>query len=154
MKFIFKKFDSKIITIFVLFFIQFLLSCKINQYRNWNRVGKWIETREVDGVKYKFVGHYKMNGYEKGVWRNYANNVLVSKEIYINDTCHTTNYRTNGTVVSSGKTITDRSGGDKLRWYYIGQWKYFDDQGDLEFIRFFVNGRENGEIKIEKKSKE
>jgi len=124
------KIKYSIVTIITLSIIS---SCKINRYRNGLKVGKWVKEYTLDGISYKTVEFYK-GGIERGRWKSFINKGLVFKEIYKNDTCYRTNYYSNGQILSYGKTTTDRIN-NSLHWFYIGDWKYFDEQGNLKMIK-------------------
>ncbi|CAM4430636.1 hypothetical protein SAMN06265348_1252 [Pedobacter westerhofensis] len=134
----------------VLLIISLLIAgCSINRYKNNLKVGKWIETHDIEGITYKRVEFYK-RGKEKGTWKVYAGKTLERKEKYKRDTCYTTIYYPNGTLSSKGKSIIRKEDDDSLHWFYTGDWKYFNKAGKLEFTRNYVNGMETMEIEVKK----
>jgi hypothetical protein len=124
--------------------------CTINKYENKVKVGKWVDKYNVEGIAYKNVEFYK-KGIERGTWKSYVGNKLSSKEKYRNDTCYVKNYYPNGKINSFGKSVILRNDKDNLHWFYVGEWKYFDEKGSLNLIRIYKNGLETKEIPIKDK---
>lgn len=139
---------------YIKYFLPIVLcisACKINQYKNNRKVGKWVEEQVEDGISYKFVGYYNKGGREKKTWKTYRNDTLVLSEKYKGDVSFVKNFYNNGKILSKGKSRTDRSNPEKLHWFYFGEWRYYSVTGDLEFKRLFEGGKEIAEIKINKK---
>jgi len=126
-----------------------IVGCSINRYKNDVKVGKWVETHDIDGTTYKRIEFYK-RGKEKGTWKVYAGKTLQKKEKYRKDTCYTTIYYPDGTVSSRGKSMTRREKDNSLHWFYTGDWKFYNKAGKLEFIRNYVNGMKTTEIEVKK----
>ena len=124
--------------IFALAVILTFSNCKINRVKNNERHGKWIDYNKVQDVNYKSIGRYK-NGIERGTHKQFANKKLYRKEKYKKGICQTTYYHPNGKIISQGKTqleITEK----EMHWYYQGDWKFFDEQGNLLGIKTYEKG--------------
>jgi len=129
------------------FFI--LYGCKtqpINQKRNKQREGLWIENYNLDSTQYKSVGKYQ-NGDPIKKWRYYLNCKIIKKEKYKQNLCYTTFYHKNGKIESKGKSKLESSG-KNIHWFYFGDWKFFDEKGKLILIRKYENGELISEIEI------
>lgn len=115
-----------------------VVSCKINQTRDGLKTGLWI-SKEGDGhTGYKSRGRYKQ-GRETGVWKYYYNDTLYQKDKYSGNSARVRFYHPNKKIRASGKTQMDYDG--KLaHWYYNGDWKYFDDRGNLVKIITYKKG--------------
>ena len=122
----------------VLLIVFTVLSCKINQVKNNERHGKWIDYNSIEGINYKSIGRYKQ-GFEKGTHRQFANRKLHRKEKYKNGICQTTYYYPNGKIMSEGKTQLDLTE-KEIHWYYQGDWKFYDEQGNLLGINTYEKG--------------
>jgi antitoxin component YwqK of YwqJK toxin-antitoxin module len=125
-----------------------LIGCKttpINQKADKKRVGLWIEQYLIDSTKYKSVGKYKKGDPVKK-WLYYANNTISKKEIYRKNKCIITYYNTNGTIQSKGKTKMVTTG-PETHWFYYGDWKYYDENGNLISIKKYEKGEFISEIK-------
>ncbi|REG96467.1 toxin-antitoxin system YwqK family antitoxin [Flavobacterium aquicola] len=125
------------------------IGCKtasINQKENKKRIGLWIEEYSIDSTKYKSVGKYNNDDPVKK-WRYYTNGKISKKEIYRKNKCITTHYNPNGTIQSKGKTKLVVTG-PEIHWFYYGEWKYFDENGNLISTRKYENGEFISEQKI------
>ena len=125
-----------------------LTGCKtvpINQKENKKRVGLWIEQYSIDSTQYKSVGKYK-NGDPIKKWCYYTNNAINKKEIYRKNRCTITYYNANGTIQSRGKTKLVVTG-PEMHWFYYGNWKYFDENGNLISTKKYKNGEFVSETK-------
>jgi len=136
-----------LIVILLSFFI--LYGCKtqpINQKRNKQREGLWIENYNLDSTQYKSVGKYQ-NGDPIKKWRYYLNSKIIKKEKYKQNLCYTTFYHKNGKIESKGKSKLESSG-KNIHWFYFGDWKFFDEKGKLILIRKYDTGKLISEIKL------
>lgn len=134
----------------IFFIIVFtIVSCKINQVKNNERHGKWIDYNTVENVNYKTVGRFK-KGIEKGSHRQFANKKLNRKEKYNNGICQTTYYYPNGKILSEGNTQLDLTE-KEIHWYYQGEWKFYDEKGKLLGTKIYNKGNliNQTEIKTE-----
>jgi antitoxin component YwqK of YwqJK toxin-antitoxin module len=130
------------------FIILTLIGCKtaaINQKENKKRVGLWIEQYSIDSTQYKSAGKYKKGDPVKK-WLYYTNNKISKKEIYLKNKCIITYYNTNGTIQSKGKTKMVTTG-PETHWFYFGDWKYYDENGNLISIKKYENGNFISEAK-------
>lgn len=128
-----------IISISILFL---LLACKakpINQKVNKEREGLWIEQYEQDSAKYKSIGTYRKGDPVKR-WRYYLDNKIIMKEKYKDDYCIRTKYHQNGKVQSKGRTKLVMEG-KNMHWFYTGDWKFFDEKGQLISVKKYDHGK-------------
>lgn len=118
-----------------------LNSCKINRSEDGLRTGLWI-TNTGDGFESR--GRYKKDK-EKGTWKYFYNDTLYQKDRYSGNNARVKFYHSNSKISASGKTQIDFNG--KLaHWYYNGDWKYFDIQGNLVRIITYKNGNPIAEV--------
>lgn len=139
-----KKIAPKILA---LLFILTLSGCKTNRIRKNERVGRWVEFDTIEGKIYKSVGRYR-NGIGKGTHRQFSDKKLVREEKYKNDICHTIYYHENGKIMTEGYTkmvVTEK----EIHWFYNGDWKFYDENGQLLGIRTYENGNAINEIEIQ-----
>lgn len=118
------------VTYLIAFFALLLVaSCKVNQTRDGLKTGLWI-TKEGDGQSgYKSRGRYKKDK-EKGVWKYFYNDTVYQKDKYSGNSARVRFYHPNKKIRASGRTLMDYNG-KLVHWYYNGDWKYFDVQGNL-----------------------
>ena len=139
-----KKIAPKILA---LLFILTLSGCKTNRIRKNERVGRWVEFDTIEGKIYKSVGRFR-NGIGKGTHRQFSDKKLVREEKYKNDICHTIYYHENGKIMTEGYTkmvVTEK----EIHWFYNGDWKFYDENGQLLGIRTYENGNAINEIEIQ-----
>jgi antitoxin component YwqK of YwqJK toxin-antitoxin module len=124
-------------SILVILFLVTESSCKpkINQIINKKREGNWITTDTLDKI-YTSKGKYR-NGFEIGKWKYYKENNLVKKEVYRKNFCKTTFYHPNGKVMKKGYTKFESNSNDD-RWFYFGNWKFYDTNGKLDSIKNYT----------------
>lgn len=133
--------------IFALLFILTLSGCKTNRIRKNERIGRWVEFDTIEGKIYKSVGRYR-NGIGKGTHRQFSDKKLVREEKYKNAICHTIYYHENGKVMTEGYTkmvVTEK----EIHWFYNGDWKFYNENGQLLGIRTYENGNAINEIEIQ-----
>jgi len=127
----------KITFIFVTMLI--LTCCKINQFKNKQKTGRWVYRDTVNGIAYESKGRYKKD-IEKKIWKYYANQKLIKKEQYQNNNlCEVTTYHENGKIASEGKTklvITT----SETHWCYFNEWHFYDKMGKLVEIKKYADG--------------
>lgn len=134
----------------IFFLIAFTISsCKINRVKNNERHGKWIDYNIVEDVTYKSIGRYN-KGIEKGTHRQFANKKLHRKEKYRNEICQTTYFYPTGKIMSEGKTKLDLTE-KEMHWYYQGDWKFYDEQGNLLGINTYNQGNLINQTEIKTK---
>src|SRR5690606_30982815 len=97
----------------------------------------------IGQVKYKTRGRYH-NGFEIKTWRFRENGKLVRREIYSDSVCLVTHYR-NGKKSLEGHTKLRVSDKD-IHWFYTGDWREYDADGNLVAIRTYENGELVNEV--------
>lgn len=135
-------------TLFVAVLILTLSACRTNRVKNNERVGKWVEFDTIDGKIYKSIGRFQ-DGLGKGTHRQYLDKKIVRKEKYKNGICHTTYYYENGKIMTEGTTkmvLTEK----EIHWFYSGDWKFYDETGQLQGIRTYEDGAITNEIEIKR----
>ena len=142
-------------------FSLFLIVCiafascktKINQYiKNENnvnqRTGKWKEEYFSDEGTLVAIGRYKKN--EKiGTWRTTFQNKLYQKDVIKKEITKTKVYFPNGKIMEKGQSRLDISESER-HWYYFGDWKYFDEKGQLLYIKKYEKGKKMDSISYQK----
>ena len=121
--------------------------CKINQFKNKQKTGRWVYLDTVNNIVYESKGKYK-KGIEKKTWNYYANHKRIKKEAYQNNLCTVTNYYENGKIASKGKTklvVTTK----ETHWYYFGEWYFYADTGKLMKTKKYGAGELLEEKKME-----
>jgi hypothetical protein len=125
-------------TLFLFVILLILSGCKINQFKNKQKTGRWVYRDTVNGIAYESKGKYKKD-IEKKIWRYYANHKCIKKEAYQENFCRVTTYHENGKIASAGKTklvITTA----ETHWCYFDEWQFFDDTGKLIEIKKYADG--------------
>jgi antitoxin component YwqK of YwqJK toxin-antitoxin module len=109
--------------------ICLLSSCRINQRKNGEKVGRWVYKDTFIGISSESKGRYKKD-FEVGVWKNFVSKRLVTKRKYKDSICYTTDYHSNGEIRSFGisKMILENG---KLHWFLSIEWKFYDSEGIL-----------------------
>ncbi|MBB4805057.1 putative ATP-binding protein involved in virulence [Chryseobacterium defluvii] len=132
-----------------------LVSCKakMNQYiKNENNVkkrsGKWKEEYSSNEGTYIAVGKYK-NGEKVGVWKTFFDNKLYQKDKIRKNITKTKRYFSDGTLMESGQSKMDISTNER-HWYYFDDWKYYNDQGKLLYIKKYHLGNKTDSISLVK----
>ena len=100
----------------------------------------------IDGKIYKSTGRFR-NGLGKGIHRQFSDKKLVRKEKYKDGICHTTYYYENGKIMTEGNTkmvLTE----NEIHWFYNGDWKFYDESGQLIGTRTYENGAILNETEI------
>ena len=138
------------------FFFLILISCKseVNQYQNIKKnvqvkTGKWIEQDDYPDQKYVSIGKYK-KGEKVGVWKVFLNGKIYQKDRFKDSITHTKFYYTNGKTLKKGisKTIRDHK---SIFWYYDGKWKFYDENGNLEYIKtYYKDSSKTDSINVKK----
>ena len=134
--------------IFILLFVLNLItSCKINQKQNGLRHGKWVTKTENENENFKYIERYK-NGEEVKTWKTFKNKKLYKKETHIKNICHISYYNENKKIESKGKSRYDKNS-ETAHWYYFGDWNFYNTDGRLTMTRKYENGVLQSEIKFE-----
>ncbi|WP_312090016.1 hypothetical protein [Chryseobacterium sp.] len=136
----------KIHKILSAFMLICLFSCnqKINQYikvpgKAQQRHGKWVEHYPAIEGEMTASGKYK-NGEKIGVWKTIYQNKLYQKDVTRNNVTKTKVYHPNGKIMEKGMSKVDISTNER-HWYYFGDWKYYDEQGNLKYIKKYDKGK-------------
>jgi len=129
------------------FSIFFLISCqtkKINQYKKESpniqkRHGIWKEEYSSDLGTLVAVGRYK-EGEKVGVWKTNFQNQLIQKDKIKKSVTKTRIYHLNGKIKERGQSRLDISAYER-HWYYYGDWKFYDENGKLKYIKKYADGK-------------
>ena len=142
-----------IISLFSLLILLISCSSKINQYVKvekyvQKRHGKWVEEyTDSDGVLIA-TGKYKL-GEKVGVWRITFNNQLYQKDKIKKNITYTKVYHPNGKIIEKGQSRLDISENNR-HWYYFGDWKYYNENGKLKYIKKYADGEKVDSISFMK----
>lgn len=133
----------------------FLVSCKtkINQYvkdehDTDKRNGKWREEYSSNGGILIATGKYK-KGEKIGVWKMFSNDKLFQKDKIRRDITKTKKYFPNGRIMEAGQSRLEISEKER-HWFYFGDWKFYNDRGELLYIKKYFNGNETDSISFKK----
>lgn len=131
-------------TILGLFFAIIVLisnsSCKTNQTKNHERVGRWFVKMRYEDQIQTIKAKYNRKGFGRGVWQYRLDGKLYKTETYSKKgICYVTTYHTNGTTESLGQTKLDLKD-SRIHWYYTGDWFFFDEEEKLQVVRNYKNG--------------
>nr|WP_294776802.1 hypothetical protein [uncultured Flavobacterium sp.] len=121
-----------------------LQSCKTNRTVNHHRVGKWVYKDTVNGILYKSKGRYKKS-VEIKTWKYFENRKLVKTEKYKDGICYITTFDHKGRITSTGQSMMVEEQ-DGTHWYIIGEWKFFDQNGEIIGIKKFEKGELISEV--------
>lgn len=121
-------------------FLQISCNSKLNQYREVSdsqrqRHGKWIEKDNVAGGEFLMKGKYK-NGEKAGIWRTYYNGDLLQKDRIKDSIILTKIYFPDGKIKERGQSKLIISN-DLRHWFYFGDWKYYNQNGELQYIKTY-----------------
>lgn len=147
--------------IFILLLVLLsVVSCKtkMNQYiKDENKVskrdGKWKEEYSSDDGVLTAIGKYD-KGEKKGVWKTYFDTKDFKHKLYQKDKIKkglikTRRYFPNGKIMEEGQSKLDISK-DQRHWYYFGDWKYYNDKGELLYIKKYHDGKKADSISYKK----
>ncbi len=118
----------------ILFFVVFLVSCKINQKKNGVEVGRWKYVSGTKTEKSIIKRKYDKYGRETGVWKYYNNDTLFRSEKYFYPYSVDVLYHKNGKINQIGKSYTT-----KKTWTKIGTWYTFNEEEKLTDSITFEN---------------
>ncbi|MDO5615309.1 MAG: hypothetical protein Q4G16_03905 [Cruoricaptor ignavus] len=141
----------------IAFILLLMYACQtqpINQYQKSDtksklRHGKWIEDYDIEGGKLTAKGKYD-NGEKIGVWKTYFGEKLYQKEKIKNGISQTKFYYPNGKIMERGQSKTIISENGRI-WHYFGDWKYYDANGKLKYIKKYADGNKVDSINISQK---
>ena len=113
-------------------------SCKTNQKTNGEKTGCWIyKDRILDAVLLS-KGKFK-HGIEKGTWREYSTNKIVSKKKYKVTICYTTDFYSNRGVKARGISKLEIDS-NTIHWFLHGEWKFYNEKGLYIGYKFYNSG--------------
>lgn len=132
-----------------------VVSCttKMNQYiKDENKVnkrhGKWKEEYSSDNGTLVAVGKYK-KGEKVGTWKTSLNNQLYQKDKIGKKMTKTKVFYQNGKLMEEGQSRLDINENQR-HWYYFGDWKYYDENGKLRYIKKYADGKKIDSIGFSK----
>ncbi len=123
------------------------VSCKtkeINQYKKFpdksqKRHGTWREEYSSDQGTLIALGKYK-NGEKVGIWKTTFEDKLYQKDKIRKNLTKTKLYHSNGKIMEKGQSRLDISDVQR-HWYYFGDWKYYDENGKLKYVKKYSDGK-------------
>lgn len=123
-----------------------LVSCvpiKINQYVKEGKIqkrdGKWIENNPTEQANFVSKGKYR-KGNKVGVWRTSVHDEKYQKDVYGKNLIKTKIFYPGGKIKVKGQSSTEITD-DFIHWFYDGDWKYYDKQGKLIYIKKYHKGK-------------
>lgn len=144
-----KNFLLTLLSIFV------CVSCqtKTNQYikisdKVQKRHGKWKEEYPTEEGTLVTTGRYKM-GEKVGVWKTFVGDKLYQKEKIGRKKTKMFVYHRNGNIMERGQTKLDISENER-HWYYFGDWKFYDENGNLKYIKKYTDGKKIDSVSFNK----
>jgi len=135
----------------ILLIVLLLASCntKMNQYiKDEKNVSKWKEEYSSDEGTLIAVGKYT-HGEKVGIWKTTLNNELFQKDKIRKNITKTKIYHQNGNLMQSGQSKMDVSKNER-HWYYFGDWKFYNEKGNLQYIKKYEDGKKVDSISFEK----
>ena len=122
------------------------ISCapvKINQYTKEGKIqkrdGKWIETNSTEQGNYVSKGKYR-TGTKVGIWKTNINGIQFQKDAYRKDLIKTKIFHSNGKVKIKGQSTTETTD-NYIHWFYNGDWKHYNENGKLIYIKEYHRGK-------------
>lgn len=144
-----KNFLLTLLSIFV------FVSCqtKTNQYikisdKVQKRHGKWKEEYPTEEGTLIATGRYKM-GEKIGVWKTYLGDKLYQTEKIRRKKIKMFVYYKNGNIMERGQSKLDISENER-HWYYFGDWKFYDENGKLKYIKKYTDGKKIDSVSFNK----
>lgn len=141
--------------IFIVFIILVAASCKakkMNQYKmienSRERHGKWKEEYSSADGKFTSIGKYK-KGEKVGVWKTTFQDKLYQKDRVRKSITKTKVFYPNGKLMEKGQSKVEVSDTER-HWFYFGDWKYYDENGKLEYIKKYEDGKYFDSIFVKK----
>ncbi len=142
-----KNFLLTLLSIFV------FVSCqtKTNQYikisdKVQKRHGKWKEEYPTEEGTLIATGRYKM-GEKVGVWKTYLGDKLYQTEKIRRKKIKMFVYYKNGNIMERGQSKLDISENER-HWYYFGDWKFYDENGNLKYIKKYTDGKKIDSVSL------
>ena len=131
------------------------VSCqtKTNQYikisdKVQKRHGKWKEEYPTEEGTLIATGRYKM-GEKVGVWKTYLEDKLYQTEKIRRKKIKMFVYHKNGNIMERGQSKLDISENER-HWYYFGDWKFYDENGNLKYIKKYTYGKKIDSVSFNK----
>lgn len=115
-------------------------SCKLNQYKDELRQGRWVFKDSTTTGVFISKGRFK-KGEEVATWKFYENKILYKTEKYKDNIIIVKIYYPDGKLKVKGFNKQERTA-QGLHWYYTGTWKYYSIDGKLDSSKFFYKGEE------------
>lgn len=142
-----------LLTLFSVFILASCQTKKLNQYirlsdKTKKRHGKWREEYSADGGTLTAVGKYK-KGEKVGVWKTSFQNKPYQRDKIRKNMTKTKLYYPNGNIMERGQSRLDISD-DQRHWYYYGDWKYYDENGKLKYIKKYADGKKIDSVSFRK----
>lgn len=124
---------------------------KTNQYikisdKVQKRHGKWKEEYPTEEGTLIATGRYKM-GEKVGVWKTYLGDKLYQTEKIRRKKIKMFVYYKNGNIMERGQTKLDISETER-HWYYFGDWKFYDENGKLKYIKKYTDGKKIDSVSL------
>ncbi|REC39823.1 hypothetical protein [Chryseobacterium sp. 5_R23647] len=143
----FKNFLLTLLSIFA------FVSCqtKTNQYikisdKVQKRHGKWKEEYPTEEGTLIATGKYK-KGEKIGVWKTYLGDKLYQAEKIRRKKIKMFVYHKNGNIMERGQSKLDISETER-HWYYFGDWKFYDENGKLKYIKKYTDGKKIDSVSL------
>lgn len=143
----FKNFLLTLLSIFA------FVSCqtKTNQYikisdKVQKRHGKWKEEYPTEEGILIATGKYK-KGEKIGVWKTYLGDKLYQTEKIRRKKIKMFVYHKNGNIMERGQSKLDISENER-HWYYFGDWKFYDENGKLKYIKKYTDGKKIDSVSL------
>lgn len=145
----FKNFLLTLLSIFA------FVSCqtKTNQYikisdKVQKRHGKWKEEYPTEEGTLIATGRYNM-GEKVGVWKTYLGDKLYQIEKIRRKKIKMFVYYKNGNIMERGQSKLDISENER-HWYYFGDWKFYDKNGKLKYVKKYADGKKIDSVSFNK----
>lgn len=130
----------------VLLVLLLMISCKtkLNQYvkveeKVQKRHGKWREEYSSDNGSLIAIGKYN-KGEKVGTWKTTFEGRIYQKDKIRKNITKTKYYFHNGKLMEIGQSRFDISKQER-HWYYFGDWKYYNEEGKLLYVKKYEDGK-------------
>ena len=114
------------------------------------RHGKWKEEYSDNDGKLIAIGKYN-KGEKVGVWKTAFQGKPYQKDKIRKSITKTKLYYPNGKIMQKGQSRLDISESQR-HWYYFGDWKFYDENGKLKYIKKYADGKKIDSISFQKAS--
>lgn len=130
----------------VLLMLLWVVSCKtkLNQYikveeKVQKRHGKWKEEYSSDQGPLIAIGKYN-KGEKVGTWKTTFEGKMYQKDKIRKNITKTKYYFPNGKLMETGQSRFDISKNER-HWYYFGDWKFYNEEGKLLYVKKYEDGK-------------